>query len=164
MKPFSPQSLTQKNWNPLVRCQIEPILCLWSGLIHFCESYAAYGPKRQVLINDRCLQRVTRAANQRTNLSRSHIPAFAVTLSCMVSNIIFQHRESMALRTLTSFSCPLSVSFCNLHITFLPSHVFYNPLTFHSGVPAAESKAGAVSQLQTQYNQPQLWSGFRRDK
>lgn len=101
------------------------------------------------------------------NLSRSHTPAFAATHSCTVSNIIVQHRESSALRTLTSLSCPLSVSFCNLHIAFLPcitSHVFYNPLTFHSSMPTAESKAGAVSQLLTQYNQPQLWSSFRRDK
>ena len=90
---MTPQSLTQKNWNPLVRCQIEPIgtllvFCLWSGLIHFCESYAAYGPKQQVLINDRCLQRVTRAANQRTNpaghtyqLLLSPSPAWSATSS-----------------------------------------------------------------------------------
>lgn len=134
-----------------------------------CKSYAAYSPKRQILINDSHSQRVTRDANQTTSYSKPQQITYT-GFCCHPLLHCQQHhrstpRESIALRTLTSLSCPLSVSFCNLHIAFLPcvtSHVFYNPLTFHSSVPTAESKA--VSQLQTQYIRPQLWSSFRRDK
>lgn len=163
MKPFSTQSLTREKLESLgkVPSWTTPLCIGWVNT--FCESYGAYVPKRHILINNRH----SWAANQTTNLSRSHTVAFAATRSCTVSNIIVQHRESAALRTLTSLSCPLSVSFCNLHIAFLPcitSHVFYNSLTFHSSVPTAESKAGAVSQLQAQYNQPQLRCSFSIDK
>lgn len=136
-------------------------MCLCTGWVNFfCKIYVAYGPKRQILINDSHSQRVTRDANQTKFYSKPQQVTY--TSFCCHPLLHCQQHHCPTLREQcfeNSDNCPLSVSFCNLHIAFLPcitSHVFYNPLTFHSGMPTAESKAGAVSQLRTQYNKPQL--------
>lgn len=119
--------------------------------------------------NSNQYQVLTKDANQITGCSKPQQVTHISVCCHLLLQCQQQHPSTLgvALKTLTSLFSPLSVSFCNLHIAFLPcitSHVFSNPLTFHSRVPTAESKAGALPRLHTQYNCLQLLSSFRRDK
>lgn len=123
---------------------MEPLIFVPGMITHFV-TFDCIWP--QIKKNSNQYQLLTKDANQITGCSKpQQVTHINLLLQCQHPSTL-----SVALKTLTSLFSPLSVSFCNLHIAFLPciaSHVFSNPLTFHSGVPPAESKAGALPQPQ----------------
>lgn len=82
--------------------------------------------------NSNQYQVLTKDANQITGCSKPQQVTHISVCCHLLLQCQQQHPSTLgvALKTLTSLFSPLSVSFCHLHIAFLPcitSHVFSNP-------------------------------------